>query len=281
MRILILPLILVVLFGSDAVSQTSRESPSPGGQGEQAQHVAATPSLEAETRELFSDVSLTPEEAASDMPDSPDEPLTPDELAVAAETTDAPPLPGNASTARPAATPAASQSKGASKPTPARGAGDRLVIEDIDVDAVLVRKQVARSGQMPEPDGNDEIVLYDFANFKGFGGVPGKSGNAVFGGHVDSGIKSCLGGTLPPPCPAVLSQLSSVERGSEIVVQMKGASYRYKVTSNESVPVGTNWSSIVSSTSQESITVITCDGDFNPKTRTYDRRQVLKAVRIK
>ncbi len=54
---------------------------------------------------------------------------------------------------------------------------------------------------MPEPDGDDEIVLNDFGDMKGYGGVSGKGGNAVFGGHVDSGSKPCSAGMLPPPCP--------------------------------------------------------------------------------
>jgi sortase (surface protein transpeptidase) len=177
--------------------------------------------------------------------------------------------------------PAASQSKSSTKTPSVKPVGDRLTIKDIGVDARLVRKSVDKSGQMPEPDSNDDIVLYDFSGFKGYGGVPGKSGNAVFGGHLDSGSTPCRGGTLPPPCPAVLSNLGSVQRGSEIVVHLKGSIYRYVVTSNQSVPVGANWSQIVSSTSQESITIITCDGDFNYRTQTYNRRLVVRATRAK
>jgi hypothetical protein len=54
---------------------------------------------------------------------------------------------------------------------------DRLRIPKIGVDAPLVLRTVGKDGVMPNP-GRDEVAIYDFSQFAGLGGVPGK-GNAV------------------------------------------------------------------------------------------------------
>lgn len=185
------------------------------------------------------------------------------------------PLPEQSKMKTPAGAASVSKNSGADK-----ASGDRLIIRDINVDAPLVSKGVDKTGKMPEPDGTDEVVFYNFKSLTGYGGTPGKGGNSVFGGHVDSGSKPCHGGTIPPPCPAVFWDLSKLKIGSEIIVRTGGASHSYRVRSAESVSERSNWSSILASTPKETITIITCDGDFNQNTRTYDRRLVVKAVRI-
>src|SRR3954468_23692335 len=71
------------------------------------------------------------------------------------------------------------------------GSGDRLSIPKFGINAPLTYKSVGPNGQMPDPDGSDDVAYYNFSNFPGFGGAPGKGGNAVFAGHVDSGSKRC------------------------------------------------------------------------------------------
>jgi hypothetical protein len=44
-------------------------------------------------------------------------------------------------------------------------------------------------------------------------------------------------------------------------------------------PAATSFNEIVASTTEESLTVITCAGDFDPATRNYDMRRVVWAVR--
>ena len=132
---------------------------------------------------------------------------------------------------------------------------------------------------MPDPEGEDDVAYYNFASWPGYGGAPGKGGNAVFAGHVDSGRKACKYGTVPPPCAAVLWDLNKVSVGSTISVRVSGVTYNYEVTSNQSVSDKGDWGPIVAATAKESITIITCGGDFNPATRSYDHRQVVKATR--
>jgi LPXTG-site transpeptidase (sortase) family protein len=160
------------------------------------------------------------------------------------------------------------------------GSGDRLAIARFGINAPLTYKTVGTNGQMPDPDGTDDVAYYNFSNFPGFGGAPGKGGNAVFAGHVDSGSKRCDYGRTPPPCLAVLAKLSSVALGDEVTVQISGTVYTYRVTSSTSVGVASDWQSIVAATGKETITIITCGGVFNPRTREYDQRHVVKAERV-
>ncbi len=162
-------------------------------------------------------------------------------------------------------------------------AQDRLVIEAFNIDAPLTYRKVPPTGVMPNPDGPDDIAYYDFSSFPNLGGGPGLGGNAVFAGHVDSGSKACKNGSIPPPCQAVLWDLNDIKLGDEIEVRVGGQAYKYRVTSNQPVSAALNdgtWDRIVSSTAKESITIITCGGDFNRVTREYTNRQVVTAERI-
>lgn len=159
----------------------------------------------------------------------------------------------------------------------------RFVIPSIGVDAPLTYREVPPSGVMPNPDGPDDIAYYDFSGFENLGGAPGLGGNAVFAGHVDSGTRACDNGTVPPPCKAVLWDLNNLSLGDIIEVHANGEVYKYEVTSNEPVPASLNdgtWDRIVSSTAEESLTIITCGGDFNRETREYTNRQVVTAKRM-
>ena len=160
------------------------------------------------------------------------------------------------------------------------GSGDRLSIPKFGINAPLTYKSVGPNGQMPDPEGSDDVAYYNFSNFPGFGGAPGKGGNAVFAGHVDSGHNRCDYGKTPPPCAAVLWNLSKVAIGDEISVQISGTVFTYRVTSATSVSETADWQPIVSATAKESVTIITCGGSFNARTHSYDSRQVVKAERV-
>jgi sortase (surface protein transpeptidase) len=161
------------------------------------------------------------------------------------------------------------------------GSGDRLVISKIGVNAPLTHRKVPSTGVMPNPEGADDIAYYDFSSFERLGGAPGLGGNAVFAGHVDSGTKACKNGTQPPPCEAVLWDLNTLRLGDVIEVHLGGRVHRYEVTSNQPIPAATGpWEKIVSATAQETVTIITCGGDFNRETREYTNRQVVTARKV-
>jgi hypothetical protein len=159
----------------------------------------------------------------------------------------------------------------------------RFVIEKFGVDAPLTYRKVPPSGVMPNPNGPDDVAYYDFSDFDHYGGAPGLGGNSIFAGHVDSGSKPCNNGTVPPPCEAVLWDLYLLEPGDVIEIHANGDVFRYEVTSNEPVSASLGdgtWDRIVSSTEEETLTIITCGGDFNRETREYSNRQVVTATRV-
>ncbi len=159
------------------------------------------------------------------------------------------------------------------------GNNDRLLIPKISVDAPLSLKTVGLDGQMPDPNGPDDVAYYDFSAWPGLGGGPGKGGNSVFAGHVDSGKKPCKNGTRQPPCEAVLWDLRTLKLGDEIQVRVSGVVYKYQVSGSQQVnAVTTDWSVYVASTAEESITIITCGGDFNHG--EYNNRQVIVAKKV-
>jgi LPXTG-site transpeptidase (sortase) family protein len=155
------------------------------------------------------------------------------------------------------------------------GEGDRIVIPAIDVNAALTMRVVTPgsdgTSQMPNPEGPNDVVWYDFSAFPGLGGRPGVGGNSVLSGHVDYHDYG----------PAVFWNLRKLTEGSEIIIQLRdGSSYHYKVQWNRVLdPASTSWNDIVATTPQESLTMITCAGTFDSSTRSYDQRRVVWAVR--
>jgi LPXTG-site transpeptidase (sortase) family protein len=157
-------------------------------------------------------------------------------------------------------------------PVPGQEAGDRLIIAKISVDAPITMRQVGADGQMPRPEGPQDVVWYDFSAFQGLGGRPGLGGNTVLSGHVDYRDYG----------PAVFWDLRKVEAGDEIIVRLRdGSEYKYAVQWNRIIDSSSAvWNDIVASTATESVTLITCAGTFDPATRSYDQRRVVWAVRV-
>ena len=159
------------------------------------------------------------------------------------------------------------------------GAGDRLVLPKFGISGPLSIKKVGPDGVMPDPANPDEVAYYDFSEWPGLGGAPGRGGNSVYSGHVDSGFKACKNGSVPPPCQAVFWDLRNLKIGDEVEIHLSGQVLRYRVTANQYFPTGdAPWDKIVTATSKETMTVITCTGSFI--NGEYNSRQVLTAERI-
>lgn len=164
-----------------------------------------------------------------------------------------------------------------SGPTPGASATpvapvDRLVIPAISLDAPVVAKAVDSDGEMPSPDGPQQVVYYDFSALPGLGGSPGAGGNTILGGHVDYHDYG----------PAVFANLNDLKEGDRITVRLSdGSEYDYGIQSNRIInPAATPFDEIVSATRQESLTLITCAGSFDSSTDQYDERRIVWAVRI-
>ena len=157
------------------------------------------------------------------------------------------------------------------------GDADRFVIRKIAVDAPFSVKVVGLDGQMPDPNGPDDIAYYDFSAWPGLGGGPGTGGTTVLAGHVDSGRKWCKNGTVKPPCTAVLWDLKKLVPGDEIELRVSGVSHVYRVTGGQAFDPS-DVRPVVTSTAQESLTIITCAGEF--RNGEYTNRWVVTALKV-
>jgi hypothetical protein len=166
---------------------------------------------------------------------------------------------------------------------PGQDAGDRIVIAKAGVNAPITLAVVPPTGgELASPRGADDVVFYDFTNHAGLGGYPGGGGNIIMSGHVDYGRGPCKNGTVPPPCQAVFWDISLLSPGDMVEVRLRGVTHTYRVTGSSDIKADDyeKWDRIWTSTAQESMTLITCGGDFNRTTREYSHRHVVTAVRV-
>jgi LPXTG-site transpeptidase (sortase) family protein len=96
----------------------------------------------------------------------------------------------------------------------------------------------------------------------------GQMGNAVLAGHSE----------LSQHRAGVFHNLGNLQAGSEILVNVNGTEYHYTVTGIQNV--GITDLSVISPSSDERLTLITCDpNSYNASTGGYDRRLAVTAVR--
>jgi hypothetical protein len=171
-------------------------------------------------------------------------------------------------------------------PVPGAAAGDRFMVPKFGISAPITLKAVPPTGGvLPEPAGPDDVVYYDWTAYdQSLGGTPGFGGNSIFSGHVDWGAGGCARNPTPRgvPCQAVFWDVSDLVVGDMVEIQVQGTVYRYRVTGNQAVKADdqATWDKVWAATAQESITMITCGGNFNRTTREYSHRQVVTAVRV-
>jgi len=142
--------------------------------------------------------------------------------------------------------------------------GSRLVIPSIDVDAGIIAVGVDGSGVMGTPSNGWDVGWYDFS------ALPGQPGNSVMTGHVDYYDVGA----------AVFWRLRDLGSGDEVEVYLPegGGVAIYQVTEVESYDAGTApLDAIIGPTTDDVLTLITCDGSFNPSMREYDHRLVVRA----
>ncbi|MDA1062578.1 MAG: class F sortase, partial [Chloroflexi bacterium] len=156
----------------------------------------------------------------------------------------------------------------------------RMRIPALGIDAPLSLRIVGEDGAMPNPEGPDEVSLYDLPTWPGLGGRPGEPGNAIFAGHVDS-----LGwleyAQVQYSGLSVFASLHVLSPGQVIEVDAYGASHSYEVQWVRDVAaVGSEWAEILAAPDDiEAITLITCGGDFNAVDGSYASRVVVRAVK--
>lgn len=160
--------------------------------------------------------------------------------------------------------------RGSGLPVRGQFTGARLVIPSIGVDAPFSVKTVPSGGQMPNPNGPEDVAWYDFSGFDGLGGTPGLGGNVVLAGHVDYINYG----------PAVFWDIPKLDTGDRVQIRMNdGSVVEYAIEFNKTVQADeAPWDEIVAGTAEESITLITCVGQFSAG--QYSDRQIVWGRRV-
>ena len=136
----------------------------------------------------------------------------------------------------------------------------RLVVPTLAIDAAVQRVGITKKGSMGVPSNFTDVAWYRD------GVTPGQYGSAVIDGHVDNGLG--LSG--------VFKHLPDLAVGDSVyVVTVTGKRLHFvvdavKVYSYEDVPADVFAQSDVSR-----LNLITCEGKWVPKDRTYDHRLVV------
>ncbi|TVR72035.1 MAG: class F sortase [Sphaerobacteraceae bacterium] len=170
-----------------------------------------------------------------------------------------------------------SSSQGSNEPAPtvpsapttgsgsSRSSTMKIEIPAIGVNAPVEVKSIDANGVMENPSSFDAVAWYDFTS------RPEDRGNAVFAGHLDyAGVG-----------PAVFWKLGSLSSGDEVRVTLgDGSIVKYRVTGVRSVPADADASDIVASGDVPKITIITCEGSFDPSSQNYNKRTIVTGERV-
>ena len=179
--------------------------------------------------------------------------------------------------AQPAATGAPSQSQSANPEAPASQQAEapaelsgvdiaRLLVPGLGIDAPIVTLGIDPDGTMQSPNNPTDVAWYSFS------ARPGELSNVVMAGHLD----------YVDYGPAVFYRIREARRGEEVqLVLVDGSIARYRVLDITSYDEATApVLDIVGPTQGEFVTLITCGGSFDPLSREYDKRVVVRAERI-
>lgn len=164
-------------------------------------------------------------------------------------------------------------------PTANRG---RFRAPGLGIDAPVGIRSVPASLEMPAPTGPADVVLYDFSVAPHYGGMPGGGGNVVLSGHVDYSYKLPYADANYTGL-AVFALLRTAQPNSDqIQLQFDGRTLTYTVQWVRSVSAEDgNWGELLAHDvgGMDALTIVTCDGAFNPTTQEYADRIVVRAVR--
>ena len=146
--------------------------------------------------------------------------------------------------------------------TPAVLLPARLRIPSLSVNAAVEPVGKKADGSMGTPKDFDDISWYSP------GAKPGEAGSAVFAGHVNNGLLKS----------GVFEHLSLIQKGDYVLVDdASGRSKIYRVYSVETYEPNAPTDALFATTGQEQLVLITCDGAWVPKAKTFDKRLVVVA----
>lgn len=138
----------------------------------------------------------------------------------------------------------------------------RLSIPSLGVTAAVESVGTKADGSMGTPSNFKNVGWYSL------GVQPGAAGSAVFAGHVNNGLTSS----------GVFENLSKTKQGDYITVaDASGKSLVYRVSSVAEYPANASTANLFATTGPSQIVLVTCDGDWIPAQKTFDKRLVVIA----
>jgi sortase (surface protein transpeptidase) len=132
---------------------------------------------------------------------------------------------------------------------------------------------VGADGLMPDPSGYFNAVWYNFSSIPGLGGYV-NGGNLVMAGHVD--CARCHNGASGA---AVFYNTRQLQPGAEIQYYSGGKLYKYTVFQVADYNSASDWAAIVAAGTAD-LTIITCNGTFDPSAHEYNLRNVVFARKV-
>lgn len=138
-----------------------------------------------------------------------------------------------------------------------------ITIPSIRVNASVEQVGKKADGSMGTPEKFENVAWYSL------GSKPGEPGNAVIAGHVNNALTKT----------GVFEHLSSVKLGDTITVSDSlGHALTYKVHRIEQYPANeAPAASIFATAGASRLVLITCDGDWVSKDKTFSKRLVIFA----
>ena len=138
----------------------------------------------------------------------------------------------------------------------------RLKIPSLGVNAAVETVGIKTDGTMGTPKNFDNVGWYSP------GSKPGEEGPAGFAGHVNNGgIRK-----------GVFEKLSKIKTGDYVTVEdAAGRSKIYKVSSVREYPAEAPAGELFAPGGPSRLVLITCDGEWLPAERTFDKRLVVVA----
>ncbi len=157
---------------------------------------------------------------------------------------------------------AGNPSLSAATTTPAGIVPSRLLIPSLSVNAKIESVGVKADGTMATPSNFDNVAWYSL------GAKPGGEGSVVFAGHVNNALLRS----------GVFEHLAQIKKGDYVTVEdSAGKAVVYRVYSIEIYQSDAPTDALFVTTGPSRLVLITCDGDWVPSARSYDKRLVVVA----
>lgn len=135
-------------------------------------------------------------------------------------------------------------------------------IPAIGVSAPLVKVGINSRGEMDTPRNARDVAFLDM------GGFPGPTNNAVLAGHISwAGVKGSFG------------SIDRMKPEDQVIVRVDGSTWTFRVEWVRLIdPKTASVDEIMGSVGRPSVTLITCGGPFDRRTRHHTMRTIVRAT---